>query len=143
MKLRMFVACEKVIVDANGAASIINLLQAVKLGRTPGANAPLLPPNAVVPKEWALAALWYVPKEYLDRQFVQMFEILWPDGTEFAKNLLPFKTTDRDTSLNYLNINAMPLGQEGALQIKAWVEEPNGTIVTDIAEFSISVKHDD
>lgn len=142
MKLVLFVPCEKLLFDNSGAASIIVLMGAVKLGTQPNVPRQALTPNTVAPKEWVMVAMWRVFPEERQRDFVQIFRMIWPDGSEFYLHRMPFRTTDHEQSVNYVNLNAMPVGQIGKLHLETWVEEPSGNIISEVADFYLSIEHE-
>jgi hypothetical protein len=137
MKLLAFVACEKVIVDTTGNASLIVILQGMNVAQA--TNEPV-PHNAVGPKDWALIALWRPSLDEVGKTYDQMFEIFLPDGSSFAKPVLQFSTPNTKTATNTIAMNAIPMGQPGTLIIKAWVEY-QGSIISEVADHFIDITH--
>ncbi len=138
MKLAMFVPCEKLIISADGSASVIVILQNCKVSAT---NNQPIPPDAIAPKDWVLVSMWQVPQDKIGKDFVQHFQILLPNGTEFMKRTLNFRPVKPNTHMNYLRLNALPIGHVGYLKMKSWVEEKD-VIVSDEEEYLIGIEHD-
>ncbi len=140
MKLIMFVAAEKTLVDKAGVVSLISILTAVKVGPIPPNPDVTLPRDAVVSKEWSLNAMWHVPTEQIGESFLQVFQISWPDGREFAQQAVPFQPTGTIATI-YAQINAMPVGLTGSLGVRAWVTDTEGKVLTDKADYWIDIQY--
>jgi hypothetical protein len=135
MKSLAFICCEKVIQDSNGQASIISLIQAINI-----AVVVPMPSNAIGPTNWAIFAVWDITPEEYDKQFNQIFHVLWPDGTEFTKTSVSFLTNRVGRAVIYAIVQGFPYGQAGKVLVRGWVES-EGVIVSDTQEYSIGVTH--
>src|ERR1700722_14259893 len=82
--LYTFVACDKVIIDDSGVASLISLFGNVIITLPQDAE---IPPNALAPKEWALFASWDYELDDDGKEFLQIVQILFPDGKFFIERL--------------------------------------------------------
>ncbi len=85
-------------------------------------------------------AMWNTMSEPPGRDFVQVFQMFWPDGREFAKQLMPFKTLGQ-SAIIYAQINAIPIGQPGKMTLRTWVEEKSGKAITEVADYWIDIQH--
>lgn len=135
----VFCACEKIIIDrTTGGHSLIGIMISAeaRFAGTP----PALPPNAVVPNMWFVYAMWETSTEDIDRPCEQVLEVDWPNGERFIHNRLSF-TPDKTLRVqNSVGMVGFPLGQNGDLRIRAWIER-EGESVSSVAEYQVSVKH--
>jgi hypothetical protein len=147
MKFLVLCACEKVIIDKNGAHSLINIMQNAELQNVPqsGANASAmmqaseLPSNAVLPQLWFVFSIWQPSSDEVGKTFQQMHQIFWPDGTKFMDGPLEFKP-DESYQQNSFGVLGFPVGQPGPVRIVTWVED-RGRPITETHEYFIRVKH--
>jgi len=140
MKNVCLLCCEKVITDANGQTSLIGIIQGIKISVVPQSETPA---NAVVPNQWAVFAVWQTDANEAGKEFVQMFHILWPNGSEFIKTPpLKFKPLHMRRAINYIPLHGMPVGQKGDLIVRSWVEDGAGIVMTEIIEYKILVEHE-
>ena len=139
MKSVCLLCCERVLSDLKGPISLISVMQKIELSSLPGIGL-AIPSDAVGPTAWAIFAVWQPDDDERNREFTQWFQILWPDGKEFAKSPLKFITGEFGYSQNFLSINAMPFGQRGKVAVRSWIEE-NGKPITETSEYTIDVEH--
>ncbi len=99
-----------------------------------------IPRDAVTPKEWAIFTQWIVSEEEQDKPFVQVVQALWPDGSEFNKTVHPLSTQRTAVKQINMNIVGMPVGQEGKVTIKLWLELESRPI-TEAFIKSLNIKH--
>lgn len=135
-KLLVFVPCEKIILDDQGNASLIVLFHSLDARGTTGD----IPKNAVTPKEWAIFTMWQWLPEERGKEFSQIIQILWPDGTEFKRFPLEFKAGERKYHQNRVNIVGFPIGQIGEITVNMWLEE-NSRRFGDTYSYSLAVSH--
>jgi hypothetical protein len=138
MKFLAFFACEKVIIDKNGAHSFINMMLNVEI-QIPPQNPQQIPPNAVTPQMWFLFSLWAPSPEEVGKTFEQVFQIYWPNGDKFHEARLQFKP-DENYQQTSLGLNGLPVGQAGLLRLVTWVED-HGQRISDIVEYHTRIKH--
>ncbi len=137
LKLYACVACEKVIIDQDGVASLIGLFNRIILTPPKGQE---IPKNAVAPKEWAVFSAWDPePGDELKEYFfcIQMF---YPDKTQFAetyKNKMNIQLNKR--SQVKANMPGFPVGQVGFYTVRTWIEESNEMVAGPI-EFKMEVE---
>jgi len=83
-----------------------------------------LPENAISPARWAVFTLWQHTPEEKDIEFVQRTEVLSPSGEKFAEITTTFKITENEDlqSKNHVEILGLPIGTEGFLKIRVWLE---------------------
>ena len=129
-------ACERVIIDRQSSLpSLINIFQRmnVQTGDTPP------PSNAVSPQRWAVFALWVHTPDEREIEYVQRTEIFDAAGTKFADSTTLFKITDADDlqSKNHLDVLGMPIGPEGFVKVRVWLEG----IANTTGEYQFALKH--
>jgi hypothetical protein len=145
MKSTALLACEKLIVDKDGAHSLINVmhsaavvLQPQKLGDVPQ-RIPI-PSDAVVPNQWWIYSVWMPSLQDVGGSFEQVYQLYWPSGEKFAENRLAFTQKDhrlQQTSFYYVGF---PVGQPGNLRIVSWLDR-EGQRVSDIIETYVRIDH--
>jgi hypothetical protein len=114
-------ACEKVILDEVGNATLIMLLNEIHVALP--ADGTVLPPAALSPKEWAVFAMWTVEQEDFGHDFVQHMHISFEDGTVFTDKTIPFHIKPNvRIATNRANIIGFPVGKEGKLTVTVWLE---------------------
>jgi hypothetical protein len=134
--LYAFVICEKVILDQNIIASLISLFTQVNV------DAPAeVPPNAVIPKEWAVFVSWDWEPTDAGREYLNRIQILHPDGTVFVE--MPNSTFTMQPGRKQ-QINApvvgIPIGQQGRCGVRLWLEH-GGVVVVEPRTIYLDVKH--
>jgi hypothetical protein len=143
MKLLALCACDKVIIDKNGAHSLVTLLLKVDVflpAQVQGQQvAQEIPQNAVIPKEWFIFTMWVPDDEDTGKSFEEAYQIFWPNGEKFGEHRIPFKFEDGVQQISFAMLG-FPIGQVGNLKIITWVEQ-NGRPVTSPAEYLILIRH--
>jgi len=131
LKPDVCVACEKVIIDENGIASLIGLFGKIGFIAPKGIE---IPKNAVAPKEWAVFSSWDVePGDELKDYFACM-QLLYPDKSQFGdiiKNKLKIEP-NKSKSQWRTTILGFPVGQVGPYTVRVWVEEANKVVIEPI-----------
>lgn len=138
MRALALLPCEKIIRDAVGGPSLIATFQEINF------QFPLnvkLPTNAVVPKEWAIFAVWQISDTEMQNAYSQHLEINWPDGSAFVKQALTVAADKPDWITAIMNIGVFPAGQPGKLAIRVWMES-DGERIGDAVETFVKVNHD-
>lgn len=118
--LKIVVACEKVIYDQDGPASVISMFDAMKFRLQ---EAPL-PERAIVPNQWAVFTSWEIESSELNQPFTQLVKIIAPDGSIFHENEHAFASNDPDRIATRirLNMRSLPIWQEGVVQVKVFLK---------------------
>lgn len=137
-KLKLFAACEKVIIDNENNPILIILMQNVSISLL-GKSSEDIPKNAVTPQSWTLFSIWETSKEEEGREFSQMVEIKWPDKTQFKKGELKFKA-EKSTQQNRVNFMGFPAGQTGPVEMLLWLEL-DGNRISEIYSWVVLVSH--
>lgn len=150
MKCTALLTCEKIIVDKEGAHSIINVMMnaAVSLQkRPPGEVAPSpssesvpIPANAASPNQWWIYAAWAPSPDDVGKSFKQVYQVLWPNGDKFAESKLPFTQNTDQMQQTTFYILGLPIGQEGRVRVRTWLDS-EGERVSEISETFIDIKH--
>lgn len=145
MKCTALLPCEKIIIDKDGAHSIINVMQnaAVVLQKKEldGITEQLaVPVNAVMQMTWWIFSVWLPSSSDVGRSFEQVYQLYWPNGDKFVENRLAFtQKDDRSQQTNFYYIG-FPVGQIGDVRIVSWLDS-DGQRVTDITETKVRIDH--
>jgi|SRR6266581_566639 len=138
-ELLALAACEKVIFDDSGNASLIVLIENIAAEFPEGA---IVPSNTVTPRIWSVFTIWKLkPNETVGKNYRHVTEVVPPD-----KNL-PRITIPADFSFKgplhkvSHNIVGFPIGVQGILKTAVWLETPDGKHATDVYEYPIQVTH--
>ncbi len=137
LKLYVCVACEKVIIDQDGVASLIGLFN--KLTLTPQKNQEI-PKNAVAPKEWAVFSAWDTEPGDELKEHLFCLQIFYPDKSQFGeifKNKMKVELNKRSQVKTM--IPGFPVGQPGFYTVRNWIEESNKMVAGPI-EFKMEVE---
>lgn len=127
-RLYVFAICEKVIIDGGGVASLIGLFNKITASTPTGATE--IPTNAVAPKEYAVYTSWDLEPADHDKQYNQIFEILYPNGAHFGEGTtvrINMGTGKRAQSITTLN--ALPIGQVGVYTVRTWLENDERKVI--------------
>jgi hypothetical protein len=134
-KLTILTACERVIIDRQSSLpTLVNIFQRMNV---PVDQPP--PPNAVAPQRWGVFALWAHTPEERDIEYTQHVQILGPSGDVFVEAVIKFKVTESDDlqSKNNLDVLGMPIGPEGFIKIRVWLDG----IADSTGEYQFAIKH--
>jgi hypothetical protein len=145
MKCTAVVACEKIIIDKEGAHSIINVMlnAQIFLQKTEPGKAPEgvpLPSNAIAPIVWWVYTVWNPSIEDAGKTFEQVYQAYWPNGDKFMESRLPFTLKDDAPMQTTFHIGGFPAGQEGKVQVLTWLDS-EGSRVSDIYDTFVRVQH--
>jgi hypothetical protein len=136
MKLLILTPCEKVIQDQTSGPSLIATFQEFGAVIPTAAD---LPVDAVLPKEWCIFVLWELQPEERDRQYFVRTQIAWPDGKDYIDTRFLLRSVaDKAYMSSIQKISGFPIGQNGTLHIKIWLEL-DGSVVFAPATTSILV----
>jgi hypothetical protein len=120
-RLLIFAPCEKVILDKQGNAHLIGLLQQWVSQRMAGAPDEAIPENATSPMPWAVFTLWYRTPEDADIEFVQTCELVTPSGRVAFSIPLRFRMT-ATSHTNTVNVIGLPV-YPGEYQLRLYLGE--------------------
>lgn len=124
MKCAALLVCDRVIIDKNGAHSLINVMTMAAISAEAG-NPPVpvaLPPTAVSPQPWWIFTQWMISSADVGKEFVQHYQVLWPNGEKFAESKLPFVQQNDKPQQTTFFIYGLPVGQKGFIKIFTWLE---------------------
>jgi hypothetical protein len=117
--LRILAACEKVIYDQEGPASIISIFESMRFQLQ---NAPL-PDKAIAPNQWAVFTLWEPLPDDTGIPFTQIVRIYAADGTLFVENEHTFVNVPGSLQVRVrINIRSLPIWQEGKVEVKVFLK---------------------
>jgi hypothetical protein len=130
-------ACEKVIISASGEVSLINLFNKMHTAVPEGVE---IPRDAATPARWSIFAAWDPEPGDEQINYMMCVDILFPDGHQLgttSKEKIKIESGRRCQVT--ANINAFPIGQDGTVKARVWVEV-NGERVTDVTEIRVEVQ---
>jgi hypothetical protein len=126
MKLLMASPCQTVLIDAELGHSLIAVFHHIAMKVPAEAE---IPPNALIPREWAIFSKWQVEPEDTGQNFIQVSQVFWPDGTLLVENRVnAVPRSDRYMAFVVKN-QAFPIGQNGEIKIVLWIESEGEKIV--------------
>ena len=140
LKLATLLVCEKVIFDREneGLVSVISIFG--RLNLTIPHDAPPVPPNAAVPKEWSIYSVWLVEGEEAGKSLTLNTQLLYPDKSFFGDLVkISLNTEPGKKAQAAVRYQALPISQSGTFTIRTWVEDGTKT-VSDIGETSFEVQ---
>jgi len=122
LKLQIFLPAERVIVDKEEMASLINVLDSVTVEADDQSK---IKDESAVPLSWQIFAIWR-KTDVADgkKKFEQRLELLRPDGSSVFEVIQPLKLDTTHFNFRAITkIGAMPIGQEGILALKMYLRE--------------------
>jgi hypothetical protein len=145
MKCTAVLTCEKIIIDKEGAHSIINVMlnaeiviQKIEASQSPKQMA--VPHDAVAPIVWWVYTVWHPSPEDAGKAFDQVYQAYWPNGDKFMESRLSFVLKDEGPMQTTFHIGGLPAGQVGKLKVLTWLDH-QGHRVSEINEAYINIKH--
>jgi len=137
--LYIFAICNEIILDKNDMASLIALFNEIEVSIPGGTE---VPPNAVVPKEWSLYTSWRQEPEDAGKQYRQIVEIFYPDGTLFTKAAQIDFTFEPGKPYFHTSAkaNGFPIGQTGMCSIMMRLEHMS-SVVCGPFSIGMNIKH--
>jgi len=104
------------------------------------ADAPEVPKNAVIPREWAVFSSWDTEPGDELREYFLCTQILYPDQTPFGEiNKIRINIERNKRAQVNVQMLAFPIGQTGSYTVKTSVEENQRTVFSPI-EFKIELE---
>ena len=144
MKCLALLTCEKIIIDKDGAHSIINVmlkgqvnLQQIQAGQSPHVA---VPSNAVTPMNWFIYSLWSPSSDDVGKSFEQVYQVFWPNGDKLTENRLPFTQKDDDMHQVTFSFFGFPVGQQGRIRVFTWLDS-GGHRASDMIETYVQLSH--
>lgn len=136
MKLLTLLACEKVLFDQEQNASLISVFQNINIELRGD-----VPEQAIAPQPWTLFSIWDRDPEDVGKRFRQVFQLSAPDDKPLPlKGQLDFDVKD-ELAVNYVKVVGFPVGREGAVTIKTWLESLGGEVLSPTYYYPVMVKH--
>lgn len=135
--------CEKVIVeqvtpglsDPSGPTSLISLFSKIYVKATPtaGGEALAIPPDAVIPKTWAIYTEWETEPGDENRKYHLAFQLLYPDGKPFGQAVkVAVNIAAHRRGQVTINANGFPIGQQGFYTARLQLEEDERPVGTPV-----------
>jgi len=148
LKPYICVTCERVIIEqviphapnvtipeTHGPASLIGLFSKMYVTpiTAPSGESPVVPPNAILPREWAIYTEWNTEPGDENRRYVLAVQIFYPDQTPFGETTrAPINVEPNRRSQSIVRINGFPVGQAGMYTARVWIEEDQKTVAEPI-----------
>lgn len=140
MRLLLFAACEKVIVDQqSNVISLMSILQNINVQIPP--SAPLPPLNAVIPMQWTAVSVFLPDPNDVGKQFEQRCILFNSQNAVLVQTpAAPFTMTNEQHRI--LNqVNGIPIGNAGRLTLKCFLREKGTNAWQEMGDgFPIGVK---
>jgi hypothetical protein len=155
MKCTALLTCEKIIVDKDGAHSIINVMlnaeillqQMAETGSALAAPIPPdtpvipIPPDAVAPQIWWIYSIWQPSPEDVGKSFEQAYQVYWPNSDDkFMDQRINFALKDERAMQTTFHIGGLPIGRVGKIKVVTWLDY-QGHRVTEVSETYFNIKH--
>ena len=144
MKPIALLTCEKVIVDKDGAHSLINVMLNAKVelheAQSEQSTPIPIPNNALAPTQWWIYTVWEPTAEDIEKTFEQVYQIFWPNGDKLLEKALGFILHEEKMWQTTYYVVGFPVGQEGRVRIVTWLQL-EGRRVSEIAETFITINH--
>jgi hypothetical protein len=134
-KLKMLAACERVLFDVDGPASVINIFQRMNIQL----QAAPLPDKAVSNSLWNVFTLWENDPKEVGQEFTQIIRIYAPDGSLFTEHEWNFKNTVADSTQTRIRARfpTLPVWAEGDVVVRVWLKD----IEAELGSASFSIRY--
>jgi hypothetical protein len=133
-----FVACNEVLLDDYNNPSLISVFIALEAKHKKDEE---IDPRSMAPRPWTVFTMWLAEdKTDLGKKYTQKLVIETPDGREFGDNTEDF-TMVKEAHTIRTKVAGFPVGVEGKVLMKVWIEDAMGTRITKIRKSRINVKH--
>jgi hypothetical protein len=135
LKLLIFAPCEKHIVSVEKTASLISVIEGLKIE-----VAEALPEDASLPMKWSIVSLWHrIGEAEPNTRFEQKVEVISPKGAAVVTLIQGFPITNEN--INYRNISEIigfPI-QQGEMLLKLWLRQRPEQEWEQKAEFPLDI----
>jgi hypothetical protein len=147
MKCTALLACEKLIIDKEGAHSIINVMAKVRVSfqQQEGlAGIPEdipIPSNAIAGNQWWIYSNWSPSPSDVGMTFEQVYQIYWPNQEKLIeRRLQAFVQNNEEMQQTSFAFIGLPVGQTGKIKIVTWLDS-DGHRVSEVIETTVLVEH--
>ncbi|MGA9393498.1 MAG: hypothetical protein WBV69_23915 [Candidatus Sulfotelmatobacter sp.] len=146
MKCTTVLTCEKVIIDKEGAHSIINVMLNAEivlqqLNESENTQAIPIPPDAVAPQVWWIYTIWQPSPDDVGKSFEQVYQTYWPNnGDKFMEARINFTLKDETPMQTTFHVGGLPVGRVGKVKVLTWLDH-QGHCMTEVSEAYINIKH--
>jgi hypothetical protein len=136
-QLLALVACEKVLIDSAGNPTLVVVMERIEVELPEGTS---FQENIAAPKEWAVFTIWKLKEDESPGQnYRHVTEIVAPGkDTPRQKITADFQFKDKIHKVHH-NMFGIPVGAEGTIFAKVWLELPGGPIVTDVYSYPVQI----
>ena len=117
MKVLLAAPCNLVLEDKISGHSLIGVFHEIRI-QIP-ADAPDIPVNAMIPREWALFAKFGLEAEEEGLPYSLTVDFRWPDGTPFASHTVQAEQPTKNGMAFITRLQAFPMGQNGIIKSTA------------------------
>ncbi len=137
MKNLVHTPCQLVLRDAEYGHSLVAVFHELRLQFPPET---VIPPNAVIPREWSVFSKWELEEDEEGKDYTSATEIFWPDGTPFLKTELKASPPVSNGMAFIFRFGVFPMGQIGTIRISNTLSE-GGRLVSGPIETAIRLRH--
>lgn len=139
-QLLLFAPFEKVIVSkADNAASLISSIENVGTVVPHGVE---VPPNAMLPIRWFIAAMFRRLPEDAGKRYEQIVRIVLPDGKPRIVGNVEFEITGKIHRI-VTEVEGLPVGQAGDCMLQLWLRDLSKDISPIlVVEYPMGITHD-
>lgn len=139
-QLLLFAPFDKVIVGrADNAVSLISSIETVSTVVPQGVE---VPPNAMLPIRWFIAAMFRRLHEDEGKTYEQIVHLVLPDGKPRIVGTVQFEITGK-IHRTVTEVEGLPVGQAGDCLLQLWLRDlsENASPVL-VVEYPMSITHD-
>jgi hypothetical protein len=116
MNLLLAAPCQLALQDPVSGHSLIGVFHEIKIQVSE--DAPEVPRNAMVPREWAVFSKFALAPEEEGRDYSLLTEVFWPDGTPLASLTVEAAQPTKNGLSFIARLQAFPMGQPGIVRIR-------------------------
>lgn len=99
-----------------------------------------VPPNAVIPSQWAVFSMWDIEPGDELKDYVICTQLFYPDKSPYGNTArIKLVMEPKKRSQSIMAFNGFPVGQIGSYTIHTWIEENQQKVFGPI-EFQIELE---
>ena len=139
LKLLVYAPCEKVIIANDGTASIVSMMESIKVNV--GGD---IPADALAPIRWSILSLWKRDQEILEPvEIEERSDVVRADGTVATGGTSRFRVSNEHLFYRTsVELPVFPIGVPGFVKVKCRIRQTNPeTEWTEFAEFPLLIIH--
>src|ERR1035438_9786942 len=109
MRLLLVTPCQLAIQDPVSGQSLIAVFHDIKIKIAE--NAPELPPNAIIPKEWSIFSKFTMEPDEEGKDYSLNTNIYWPNGEQFVSQAMDAAQPTKNGMAFIVKMEMFPIGQ--------------------------------